>query len=152
MFRMVVKLFDVLCLEWRSKLLAASSGGAQNMTGRLVGVVSRLSKAINPASELIRIWCGAHQLDLVMEHIMSEVVKERFFVVLTGFISHLTRQQNLIAKMGSSCPRLVNRWLSADKVTTWFKKKRPQLLQYIERKQPASAPPPLWWVYLLAME
>jgi hypothetical protein len=87
---------------------------------------------INPANELIRIWCGAHQLDLVMELIMSEVVKERFFVVLTGFISHLTRQQNLIAEMGSTCPRLVNRWLSADKVTTWFKKKRPELLQYIE--------------------
>jgi hypothetical protein len=46
MFRMVVKLFDVLCAEWRSKLLAVSSDGARNMTGRLAEVVSRLAKAI----------------------------------------------------------------------------------------------------------
>jgi hypothetical protein len=36
------------------------------------------------------IWCGMHQLDLVMEHIMNKVVKKRFFLVMTSFITHLT--------------------------------------------------------------
>jgi hypothetical protein len=68
------------------------------------------------------------------------------------FISHLGRQQTIIADMGSTAPRLVNRWLSADKGTSWFKKHRPALLCHIETKQPRSSPPLLWWVSLLAMD
>ena len=45
-----------------------------------------------------------------MEDIMSNVIKEKFFSVLTGFITHLTRQLNLIAEMETTCPRIVNRW------------------------------------------
>ena len=107
---------------------------------------------MNEACQLTRIWCGAHQLDLVMEFIMSNVIKERFFSVLTEFISHLTRQLNLIASMDTTCPRtIVNWWLSTEKVISWFKLHRPQLLAHIAEKQPASAPPHLWWVALLAM-
>jgi hypothetical protein len=69
------------------------------MTGQVVGVVTRLDAAMHNDCSLIRIWCGAHQLDLVMEDIMNNVIKERFFSVMTGFITHLTRQQNLIAEM-----------------------------------------------------
>jgi hypothetical protein len=138
MFCMIAKLFDVLCAKWRSKLLAVSSDGARNTTGTLAGVFSRIAKAINPAQELIRIWCGAHQLDLVMEHIMSEVLKEQFFVVLTGYISHITLQENLIAEMGSTCPLLVNRWLSADTVTTWFKKKHPEHFKIHRKNNPLA--------------
>ncbi|KAI2502579.1 hypothetical protein MHU86_11844 [Fragilaria crotonensis] len=101
---------------------------------------------------LTRIWCGAHQLDLVMEYIMNNVIKERFFGIMTAFISHLTRQLNLIADMKTTCPRIVNRWLSTAKVTKWFKIHRAQLLQHIESKHPASAPPRLWWVSLMAMQ
>ena len=67
------------------------------------------------------------------------------------FISHLSRQQKLIADMGTTCPRVVNRWLSTYKVTNWFKLYRIDLLRYIEAAHPASAPPRLWWVYLVAM-
>ncbi len=35
--------------------------------------------------------------------------------------SHLSRQQKLIADMGTTCPRVVNCWLSIHKVTNWFK-------------------------------
>ncbi|OAE26572.1 hypothetical protein AXG93_3817s1350 [Marchantia polymorpha subsp. ruderalis] len=37
------------------------------------------------------------KLDLVMQHIMNIVVKERFLSVMTDSILHLTQQQNLIA-------------------------------------------------------
>jgi hypothetical protein len=82
---------------------------------------------------------------------MNNVIKERFFSVMTGFITHLTRQQNLITEMQTTCLRVVNRWLSTEKVISWFKIHRPQLLAHIESKQPDSAPPRLWWVALLSM-
>jgi hypothetical protein len=151
MFTMVSKLLNVLCPNWNICLLGVTSDGARNMTGRVAGVVTRLDNAMHDACHLTRIWCGAHQLDLVMEDIMSNIVKERFFSVMTGFITHLTRQLNLIAEMQTTCPRVVNRWLSTEKVISWFKLHRPQLLAHIEAKKPASAPPRLWWVALLAM-
>lgn len=100
---------------------------------------------------MLRIWCGAHQLDLVMEHIVTKVVNDRFFAVMLKFITHLSRQQKLIAEMGTTCPRIVNRWLSSYKVTNWFKLHRPELLHYIHSSNPDSAPSQIWWVYLLAM-
>ncbi len=53
--------------------------------------------------------------------------------------------------MKTTCPHVVNRWLSTEKVIKWFKIHRPQLLAHIESKQPPSVPPRLWWVSLLAM-
>jgi branched-subunit amino acid transport protein len=151
MFTMVSTFLNVLCPDWNIRLLGIPFDGARNMTGRVAGVVTRLNNAMHGACQLARIGCGAHQLDLVMEEIMSNIVKERFFSIMTGFITRLTRQLNLIAEMQTSCPRVVNRWLSMKKVILWFKLHRPQLLTHIEEKHPASSPPRLWWVALLAM-
>jgi hypothetical protein len=90
MFQMVVSFLDVLRPGWKVHLLSVSSDGARNMTGRVSSVVTRLSNTMHNECPLTRVWCGAHQLDLVMEHIMDTIVKERFFTVMTGFITHLT--------------------------------------------------------------
>lgn len=89
-----------------------------------------------------------------MEHIMTSVEGTNFFNIMLKFISHLlSRQQKLIADMGTTCPRgVVNRWLSTYKVTNWFKTYRIELLCHIESVHPPSAPPRLWWVYLVAMQ
>jgi hypothetical protein len=105
---MVVSFLDVLCPGWKVHLLGVSSDGTRNMTSRVSGVVTCLSNAMHECP-LTRVWCGAHQLDLVMEHIMDTIVKERFFTVMTGFITHLTRQLNLIANMKTTCLRVINR-------------------------------------------
>jgi hypothetical protein len=151
MSTMVSKFLTVLCPDWTIRLLGLTSDGARNMTRRVAGVVTRLDAAMHSDCSLIRIWCGAHQLDLVMEDIMNNVIKERFFSVMIGFITHLTRQRNLIAEMQTTCPRVINRWLSMEKVISWFKIHWPELLAPIESKQPNSAPPRLWWVALLSM-
>jgi hypothetical protein len=151
MYKMVASFLNVMCPVWTVRLLGISSDGARNMTGRVTGVVTHLSNAMHNECPLIRMWCGAHQFDLIMEYIMNSIVKERFFTTMTGFITHLTRQQNLIADMQTTCPRVVNRWLSTEKVIKWFKAHRPQLLAHIESKQPPSAPPRIWWVFVLAM-
>jgi len=121
MYKMVTVFLNVMCPIWIVRLLGISSDGARNMTGRVAGVVTHLSNAMHNECPFIRVWCGAHQLDLIMEYIMNSIVKERFFTTMTGFITHLTRQQNLIADMQTTCPRVVNRWLSTEKVIKWFK-------------------------------
>jgi hypothetical protein len=152
MHDMISKFLSVLCPHWRIALLGVASDGARNMTGRASGVVTRLQRSMHEKCRMIRIWCGAHQFDLVMEHIMTKVVHESFFSVMLRFITHLSRQQKLIADMGTTCPRIVNRWLSSYKVTNWFKLHRPALLNYIRLNNPTTAPSRIWWVYLVAMD
>ena len=152
MFDMLVRFLSTLCPNWQVSMLGVASDRARNMTGRAAGVVTRLQNYMHDNCPLFRIWCGAHQLDLVMEHIMTDVVGNPFFTsVMLKFISHLSHQQKLIGDMGTTCPRVVNCWLSTIKVTNWFKTYRIDLLRYIESANPVSAPPRLWWVYLVAM-
>jgi hypothetical protein len=151
MYKMVEAFLNVMCPVWTVCLLGISSDGARNMMGQVAGVVTCLSNAMHNKCPSIQMWCRAHQLDLIIEYIMNSIVKECFFMTMTGFITHLTQQQNLIADMQTTCPRVVNHWLSTKKVIKWFKAHWPQLLAHIESKQPDSAPPRIWWVFVLAM-
>jgi hypothetical protein len=151
MWGMLCKFLSIFCPRWQISMLGVDSDVARNMTGRAAGVVTRLQNYMHEDCPLLQIWCGAHQLDLVMEHVMTNVVGNSFFNVMLRFIAYLGRQQKLIADMGTTCPRVVNRWLSTYKVTNWFKLYRPQLLQHIKAVNPPTAPSRLWWVYLLAM-
>jgi hypothetical protein len=47
MFQMVISFLDVLRPDWKVHLLGVSSDGARNMTGRVSGVVTRLSNAMH---------------------------------------------------------------------------------------------------------
>jgi hypothetical protein len=90
MSTMVSKFLTMLCPDWTIRLLGLTFDGACNMIRQVADVITRLDAAMHSDCSLIRIWCGAHQLDLVMEDIMNNVIKERFFSVMTGFILHLT--------------------------------------------------------------
>jgi hypothetical protein len=151
MHDMINKFLSVIFHHWKIVLLGVVSDGARNMTGRAAGVVTRLQRSMHDKCPMIRIWCGAHQLDLVMEHIMTTLVNDSFFSVILIFITHLSRQTKLIADMGTACPRIVNRWLSLYKVTSWFKLHPPALLNYIQLQNPTTAPSRIWWVYLRSL-
>ncbi len=69
-----------------------------------------------------------------MEHIMNDVVREHFFIIMTSFIIHITREQKLIVDMNTTCPHIVNQWLSTKKVTKWFKIHLPEFLAHIKSK------------------
>jgi hypothetical protein len=58
------------------------------MTGRAAGVETRLQRSMHQKCPKIWIWCGAHQLDLVMEHIMIKMVNDTFFSVMNDDIYH----------------------------------------------------------------
>jgi hypothetical protein len=108
MFDMVSKFLTVFCPDWTIRLIGLASEGACNMIGCVAGIVIQLDAAMHDDCLLIRIWCGVHQLDLVMEHIMNNVVKECFFTIITSFITHITCQQKLIANMNTMRPCIVN--------------------------------------------
>ena len=65
MLEMLVRLFHCLCCSWKVKLISCSTDGAANMTGRLSGVVTRLSAVSLPG--FIQIWCELHQINLMQK-------------------------------------------------------------------------------------
>ena len=150
-YDLIVRTLDVLAPDWRHQLIGVSSDGASTMTGCIQGTVTRLGQEAH--GNIFRIWCGAHQLDLVVKKAFNKLCDERFLGILTGVTGHLRRQQNLIADMKSSCPTFVStRWISMGKVLKWLKLKRIRLSEHFESKKPACTPPLEWWIVILVIQ
>ncbi|MEL7520150.1 MAG: hypothetical protein AAGJ80_00800 [Cyanobacteria bacterium J06553_1] len=150
-FDLVVKLLDVIAPRWRQQLIGVSSDGASAMTGCARGVVSRLGR--ESTASIFRIWCGTHQLDLVMKKAFSNLCEDTFVQVLTSLTGHLRRQHNLIAEMKGMCPTFTEtRWISMGKLLKWLKEKRIQLFQHFDEKKPACTPPTYWWIVVYVIE
>jgi hypothetical protein len=150
MFDMIVKVLDVIFPGWRDSLIGVATDGARNMTGRHVGLLTFLDNATGP--NFIRVWCGAHQLDLIMADVYDNLLKEDFYSNLVNLIGYLRRQQNLIADMNTTCPKVaLTRWMSMIKVMSWFKKHRITVLAYLDEKLPPCRPSAAWWVLMMAV-
>jgi hypothetical protein len=67
MFKVLVKFLNALHPPWKDYLIGGSTDGAQSMTGQIHGLATRLSQSTS--ATLVWIWCGLHQLDLVMEDV-----------------------------------------------------------------------------------
>ena len=102
MFQLIDTFFDALLSNWKGKLIGISSDGASNMTGAFSGVVTRLQKLALPG--LYRIWCCAHQTDLVVQKAIAFLCDKNFVSSVMGITGHLCRQVNLISEMQSKCP------------------------------------------------
>jgi hypothetical protein len=114
-FDLVVSALNILCPAWKYKLIGIATPRASSMTGCLSGTCTRLDRECY--SSLYCIWCGAHQLDLVMKKALVKLNDGTFVATLTGVTGHLRRQQNLIATMKSAGPTYaVTRWISMDKM------------------------------------
>jgi hypothetical protein len=152
MAELVHSFMTVLCGEsWKDKLVGICTDGARNMTGRVNGAVTHLAAGTLPG--FFRVWCAAHQLDLVIQDAMSALCDETFYSNLTALIGYLRRQQNLIASMRSTCPKVAStRWLSLGRVCSWLSKHRARLFEYFAEKKPSCEPPLSWWAMLLAVE
>lgn len=109
------------------------------MTGRISGVATRFQNVAKRG--FIRIWCGAHQLDLVLQDAYCELANETFYTQLTSLISYLRRQQNLISDMRTKAPKVSDtRWESMGDVSKWFKTNRIAIVEYLGQKNPACVP------------
>ena len=93
-FDTFAKAMDALYLDWRKKIIGASTDGEKKMTGRHQGVVTRIQRVAHPG--FMRIWCGAHQLDLCMQSFYL-AIPEAFYSTLTLLVAYLRRQQKFIS-------------------------------------------------------
>jgi hypothetical protein len=69
-------MIDLCGCEWKGKLIGIATDGARNITGRHSCAVTRL--AIGTLPGFYRIWCAAHQLDLVVQEVMSCLFEDTF--------------------------------------------------------------------------
>ena len=147
-FNTAAKALDCLDPLWRQKVIGISTDRENKMTGRYSGVATRFQQVANPG--FIRIWCGAHQLDIVLQSIYSKFGDEKFYTTLTKLIGYLRCQFNLIQEMKTKAPTLSDtRWESMNNVSNWFKTNRIQVEEYLQQKSPACTPPSEWWIQIM---
>ncbi len=147
-FDLVVALLNILAPKWRHQLIGVTTDGASNMTGRISGTATRLSSEVH--SHMFRIWCGAHQLDLVVKKALRNLCGEDFMGVLKGVTSHLRKQQNLIQDMNKDAAKsfVETRWISMGPALKWLTMNEERLLVHFEDKKPACTPPKEFWILI----
>ena len=120
------------------------------MAGQFQGVVTRLANE-SGNTKFYRVWCGLHQLDLVLKHAYMDLWEKEVVVLMKKFIAYLRMQQLLINEMQSTCPKLTTRWLAMGIVCKWLLSHRIVLFNYIAMsEEPISAAPPDWWWIVIA--
>jgi hypothetical protein len=76
-----------------------------------------------------RLWCGLHQLDIILQAFFKDIMDEQFYSMLTGLISYLRRQQNLINDINTKAKKVADtRWESMSKVSLLY----PTLINFSE--------------------
>lgn len=150
LFTAATKMLNVLAPEWKSQLIGVSTDGEPTMTGCITGVATQFARATtNPCVE---VWCGLHQVDLVVQAEYLLLFDEEFVSILTTMIGHLRRQFNLIASMGSKCPIFADtRWVSMKRVTFWLCREGVVVRDYLDGKNASCSPPLSWWVLTIAV-
>lgn len=152
MYELFSNLFDILDTLWKSKLIGITTDGAANMTGCHRGVVTRIQNEALPEG-FYRIWCSLHQLDIVVQTCVTKYFNDDFYSGLTGLIGYLRRQQNLVQRMKTKCPKVADtRWLSLGRVCKWFCEHRANIQEYLNEKSPLCRPPNHWWIYAATCE
>jgi hypothetical protein len=122
MFKLVSDFLGVLCPQWRGELLGIGTDGASVMTGHIRGVATRIEQAI--VHKFYPVWCGLHQLDLVMKHAFTDINEDEFNTILHGLTTYLRQQQKLIADMQSTYPKDTTRWIAMGEICKWLLEKR----------------------------
>ncbi|CAM6041972.1 unnamed protein product, partial [Sphagnum compactum] len=109
-FNTFAKAMDALFPDWRETITGASSDGEKKMTGRHQGVITRIHHVAKPG--FMRVWCGAHQLDLCMQSFYL-AIPDTFYSTFTLLVAYLRRQQNFISDERSQCPLICDtHWLN----------------------------------------
>lgn len=141
MCSVLAKLLSAVCERWRISLVGVSTDGKAKMTGRKRGLATLIEKETAPRP-LIRIWCGLHQLDLVMQKVYEVVLNDSFLSKLTKVIGHLRRQHLLITK-----------WLSMFACTKWLTTNTVRVQEHFRTRQPLPSlvPDAGWWAFHFAL-
>ena len=131
---------------WKLQYISVSSDGARNMTGSTNGLVTHTFKYCNPG--IIQIWCGLHQLDIVIQRVFKLAFDGKFHSTLTSLIGYLRWQQNLINVMQSTFPKVGDtQWISMHSITKWLVQHCLHVTEYLKDKTLSCAPDTLWWIF-----
>jgi hypothetical protein len=168
MFNIIAGVFDILDPLWKSKIIGASTDGAANMVGRLVGVVSRIRNVAE--SGFVSVWCINHQIDLVLQDGLSSLKDPNFLHPFTGsfgyesdlfvgLIGYLRKQPTFIEDQGS-CPKWVKtRWVTTWNSSSWLKARCSAITRLLANNVGGSRPDHepadgynAWWPMLSAVE
>ena len=152
MFVVLKRLLDsVFYPTWKLKCISVFSDGVRNMTGSKNGLVTHILKHFDPG--IIQIWCGLHQLDLVLQHIFKAVFDGKIYSTLMSLIRYLWHQQNIFNQMQSTCPKVADTWwISMHSTTKWLVQHCLCVTEYLNDKTPLCAPNTLWWIFLHAIQ
>ena len=138
MFGVLQHLLDVICSDWKKRLVGFSSDGAPDMTGPIQNLATRVQKVVIPG--FVRVWCCSHQLDLVMKEVFSKLCDYWFLKSLTALIGHLRRQKNFTKNLISQCPRFAEtRWSTMGRTLPWLKKHRSAVICFLSQKTPQQS-------------
>ena len=147
MHQLISHFLDIICTEWRGKLIGVGTDGASSITGALKGIATRLEN--DAQHRIYRVWCRLHQLDLVMKYAYKELMDGEFNDILYGLTNHLHYQKNLITDMQSKCPKVTpTHWTALGYTCKWLLEHRVTILQYIAEDDLNRAPPSWWWVVM----
>jgi hypothetical protein len=114
------------------------------MTGWKGGFVTLMDK--ESANEVLRVWCFAHQMDLVIQDAMVMINDGAFTKTTHSFTVHLRQQANLQLVMGNKCPKDTNHWAHFQGQLQWLLTHCIKLLEWIEQRQHASSPTVEYWI------
>lgn len=151
-FNLCCQVLDVIDPDWwRSKLLSVGSDGEPTVDHRISDVQTRFEQAVK--HPIVRVGCGLHQLDLLVQREYESLCDDTFMSTLTSLIAYLLRQNRLQMEMATTCPKLVStRWLSMKRVTSWLRKHRVRVVEYLVTKKPVCTPTNDWWIVLLCLD
>ncbi|GMF39385.1 unnamed protein product [Phytophthora lilii] len=161
----LVKFFDIMDARWRSKLLGTTTNGGVNagrntgMTGSQQGLSARLATVVNkPAFYLI--WCGVHQLELVVKNCVATFCQKSFYDELVSVLATLRQVQQPCNQEGSpsdfaaeAIPDVAIAFSTvrgfAEKLMValkWLIEHRVAVIQRLQTAFPTSVPSASWWV------
>src|SRR5204863_6609707 len=99
------------------------------MTGYIQGVVTQFEQQAE--HQIYHVWCGLHQLDLIMKSAYEELLEGEFVKTVNAIVSYFHTQNNLIADMGqSTCPKLTTQWVVMGVVCDWLFQKQRWLFEH----------------------
>ena len=120
------------------------------MTGCTQGLLTRIDRVTNHG--MIRVWCGLHQLDIVIHRVYKKSLDDEFMGILTSLIVRLLPQQNPIQDMHSTCPKVATmRWVSMHSSSRWLTTNIIRVNKHLGNKKPHCTLPKRWWTFIFAL-
>jgi hypothetical protein len=164
----IEKCLDVLDPLWRGKLLGTTTNGGINtgrnigMTGSQQGISARLTTLVTKPGFFL-IWCGVHQLELVVKNCVTSFCQKAFYDELVTVLAALRRQEHLQHHQPSDDPSFVFNREDLPDVTSaytstrgfshvlmqalkWLIEHRVGVTQFLERCASSTVPSASWWV------